>query len=264
MSYASREMSRYLGQPFELYLFQTETKTWRLTSADRKIIFNGQPFEPEAIVRTSTAQGQEIKSGTIKVTIPKDHELAQQFISYIPSTPMSLVIYRGHEGEPDSEVVTHFTGRVTMATFGDGCELSVVPESEVLKKRVPGPKYQKPCNHILYDSGCGVEKNSFKVVGTLTFVSGDTIKAAAFATKPNGWFNAGYIEKGTERRMIINHAGDTLTLLVPMAGLAVGDIIAAYAGCKRDYNDCVNKFTNGERFFGFEWIPARNPFDGLE
>jgi hypothetical protein len=87
---------------------------------------------------------------------------------------------------------------------------------------------------------------------------------AAFATKPNGWFNAGYIEKGTERRMIINHAGDTLTLLNPMAGLAVGDAITAYAGCKRDYSDCVSKFNNGERFFGFEWIPARNPFNGLE
>jgi uncharacterized phage protein (TIGR02218 family) len=139
-----------------------------------------------------------------------------------------------------------------------------VPERDVLKKRVPGPKYQKPCNHILYDAGCGVDKNLFKVTATLTSVAAETIKAAAFATKPDGWFNAGYIEKGTERRMILSHVGDTLTLLNPMAGLVVGDVITAFAGCKRDFADCNTKFNNAPNFFGFEFIPGRNPFNGLE
>jgi uncharacterized phage protein (TIGR02218 family) len=264
VTYAARETSQSSGQPFELYLFQTETQTWRLTSADRKITYNGQIYEPEAIVRTATGQGQETTSGSIKVTLPKEHAIALLFVSYIPGTPLSLVILRGHEGEPDAEVVTHFTGKVTMATFGEDCELTVVPERDVLKKRVPGPKYQKPCNHILYDSGCQVDKNLFKVTATLTNVTGETIQAAAFATKPDGWFNAGYIEKGTERRMIINHVGNTVTLLNAMAGLAVGDVITAYAGCNRSFSDCNTKFNNAPNFFGFEFIPGRNPFNGLE
>ncbi len=264
MTYTARETSQSSGQPFELYLFQTETQTWRLTSADRKITYNGQIYEPEAIIRTATGQGQETTSGSIKVTIPKEHAIALLFVSYIPSTPLSLVIFRGHEGEPDAEVVTHFTGRVTMATFGEDCELTVVPERDVLKKRVPGPKYQKPCNHILYDSGCQVDKNLFKVTATLTSVTGETIQAAAFATKPDGWFNAGYIEKGSERRMILNHVGNTVTLLNAMAGLAVSDAITAYAGCNRSFSDCNTKFNNAPNFFGFEFIPGRNPFNWLE
>lgn len=264
MSFASRETSLFQGQPFELYLFQTETQTWRLTSADRKIIYSGQLYEPEAITRTPTGQGQEMTSGAIKVTIPKEHPIALLFVSFIPSTPLSLVIFRGHEGEPDSEVVVHFTGSVTQATFGEACELNCVPERYALKKRVPGPKYQKPCNHILYDAGCQVDRNLFKLTATLNSVNGETIRAAAFATKPDGWFNAGYIEKGTERRMIINHVGDTLTLLNAMAGLVAGDVVAAYAGCNRTFSDCNGKFNNSERFFGFEFIPGRNPFNGLE
>jgi len=64
--------------------------------------------------------------------------------------------------------------------------------------------------------------------------------------------------------MILNHVGDTLTLLTAMAGLAVGQSVTAFAGCKRTLLDCDTKFNNLPFFFGFEWIPAKNPFDGLE
>ncbi len=265
MSYASRETSQSSGQPVELYLFQTQTQSWRLTSADRQLTHLGLTYEPEAISRTSTSQGQELKSGSIRVTIPKTHEIALLFLPYIPATPMSLVIYRQHDGEADSETVVNFTGKVSLAQFGDACELTCVPEQEVLKKRIPATKYQKPCNRVLYDSGCKVDKELFKVSATLTSVTGDTIVAPEFATKPNGWFRAGYIEKGYERRMIINHVGSTLTLLEPMAGLVTGDVVNAYAGCNHRYNgDCVQKFNNPIHFLGWEWIPSKNPFKGLE
>lgn len=264
MTYATRETSQHGGQPFELYLFQTETQSWRLTSADRQITHLGQLYEPEAIVRTATQQGQETSS--IKVTIPREHAIAQLFVAYIPATPLSLVIFRGHAGELESETVTHFTGQVTAAQFTEDCELTCLPERGVLKRRIPGPKYQKQCNHILYDSGCQVDKNLFKVTGTLTSVSADglTIQAAAFGTKPDGFFNAGYIEKGAERRMVVSHLGTTLTLFNAMAGLVVGDVIAGFAGCKRDFNDCNTKFDNAPHFFGFEFIPSRNPFDEIQ
>lgn len=263
MSYAARETSQYSGQPYELYLFQTQTDTWRMTSADGAITYLGNSYEPEAITRTPTSQGVEVKSGEVRVTIPKTHPIALLYLPFIPATPMSLVIYRGHDAE--SEVVVNFTGRVATATFGDACELACVPEQEALKKRIPGPKYQKQCNRILYAPGCDVDRELFRVTGNLSSVVGAVIQAPEFATKPNGWFNAGYIEKGFERRMILSHTGNALTLLQAMAGLAVGDVISAYAGCKRNYNgDCVQKFNNGANFFGFEWIPLINPFRGTE
>jgi hypothetical protein len=227
VSYASRETSQFSGEPIELYLFQTQSQTWRLTSADEPKTLNGQVYTPETIIRTSTNQSQENKAGTIKVSIPKEHAIAQLFVSYIPSTPLNIVIFRTHDGEADAQAVVHFTGRVTMATLGDDCDLNCAPDQDILRRVIPGPQYQKPCNRILYAPGCDVDKNLFKVLATLTFVNSDTIKSLLFATKPDGWFNNGYIEKITERRMVINHVGDTLVLMNGMAGLSVGDQIAA-------------------------------------
>lgn len=114
MSYNSRETSVSSGQPFELYLFQTQTQSWRFTSADEAQSYQGAAYSPESISRTNTSQNAEVSGGHIKVTIPKDHTIAQMFVAYIPSTPLTLVIYRGHRGEADSEMKVAFTGRVLL------------------------------------------------------------------------------------------------------------------------------------------------------
>ena len=263
MTFDARESSIYGGQPFELYLFQTETQTWRLTSSDRTISYLGNDYTPEAIQRTATSQGLELKSGAVKVTLPKTHEIAQMFLPYIPSTPLSLVIYRGHKDE--AEVVVHFTGRVTSAQFGDECVLTAVPEQEVLKRKIPAQKYQSQCNNILYDTGCGVDKELFRVTATLDTVDGDEVTATEFDAEADGHFDNGYLEKGVERRFILKHVGDTLTLLQPMAGLVAGDEVSCFPGCNRKFTgDCTIRYDNGDHFFGFDRIPKRNPFDGVE
>ena len=137
------------------------------------------------------------------------------------------------------------------------------PEQQTLKRTLPPARYQKQCNRILYDPGCGVARAAFKVTGVLSSVAGAVIRAPEFAAKPDGWFAAGYVELGVERRMILDHTGDTLTLRTAMPSLHVGVSLAAYAGCMRDSGTCNAKFNNGARFFGFEWIPTRNPFDGI-
>lgn len=60
------------------------------------------------------------------------------------------------------------------------------------------------------------------------------------------------------------HVGEELDLITPMAGLAVNDQVSAFPGCQRTYSDCVNKFNNGPRFFGFPGIPSKNPFDRVD
>ncbi len=267
MSYNSRETSANGAQPFELYLFQTQTQTWRLTSADEAKVYQGNGYSLETVKRTNTSQSAEVKGGHIKVTIPKDHPIAQQFVSYIPSTPLSLVIYRGHDGEADSEVVTNFTGRVLSAQFttADTCELDCAPDTEILKRNIASACFQRPCNRILFDDGCTMMKTAWRVMGTVQSISADglTVTIAACGTKPDGWFQTGYMEKGTERRMVWTHAGTSISLINVMAGLKVGDAVYVYAGCDRTYsgaNGCTTKFNNGVNFMGWEWIPGTNPF----
>ncbi len=267
MSYDSREGGISSGRPFELYYFVTETKVWRLTSCDKARTFQGQQFAPEAIVRTNTSQSAEVKGGRIKVTVPKNHEIAQLFISFIPNTPLTLVIYRGHDGEAEGEMKVAFTGRVLLGRFttDDKCELDCAPDSEILKRHIATACYQRPCNRILFDAGCGLSKDSWKVSGTVQSVSGDglTVTIPECATKANSWLAAGYIEKGTERRMVITHSGSEITLMNHMTGLEAGDSVNVYAGCDHTHsgaNGCTTKFNNGVNFMGWEWIPSKNPF----
>jgi uncharacterized phage protein (TIGR02218 family) len=264
MTYASRETSQYSGQPFELFLFQTAEQVWRLTSSDKVRTYMGEHYAPTALTHSEPNQGVELASGSIKLQLPADHEIALLFRAYIPVSPLWLTIYRAHEGEADSETVTYWTGKVTKATFAETCELECVPEQQALKKSVPCAVFGSQCNRVLYDAGCGVSRLAFRVQGTLLSVAGDQIAAPEFAARPSGWWVNGYVEFGSERRMIIRHVGPLLTLMTGMASLAVGAQVFVYAGCNRKSSDCAGKFSNLVNFFGFEWVPTKNPFNGVQ
>lgn len=263
MTYDTREVSLHSGEPFELFLFELDGAAWHITSGDKERVHLGETYRRVAMSRSETSQGQEIKSGTIRITIPRDHEIADQFKHYLPASPMSVVIYRGHDGDPATEYVVHFTGFVTTARFTDSCELTVAPEQELLKRRIPAPEYQRRCNHILYDAGCGILRDDFKTVATVTFALGVTVKSAEFAALSSGWLDSGYLEKGFERRMILRHIGDTVQIITKFPGLQAGDVVNAFAGCARTAGVCVSKFNNLGRFLGFEFIPGKNPFRGV-
>jgi hypothetical protein len=59
--------------------------------------------------------------------------------------------------------------------------------------------------------------------------------------------------------MVIDHVGDTLTLLTP-ASIPPGTPVAAYSGC--DHTDgpggCA-KYENNLNYGGQKWIPLKNP-----
>lgn len=265
MTYAAQETSRYAGQPFELYWFATNTLNAYLTSGDESRAYLGNTYTPEAIERTEVDFNQELQSQSITVRLPIDSVIAQQFVSYIPSSPMSLVIFRGHETDGAGEVVTYFTGRVSAARFDEVCELTVLPEQALLKRQVPGPRYQSQCNWVWGSPACGVNKGTYAVTAVVTAIAGsngDTITAAALGAQTSGYFTAGWIERGDERRMIILHTGSTAQLITPMPSLQVGDTITIYPGCQRTASDCRNKFGNYQHFSGFDRVPGRNPFQG--
>jgi len=267
MSFDSRETSRYDGQPYELYLFSTEDAEYRFTGEDTARTAQGEVWTPAIITHSGTNQSTEVSGGHITVTIPRDHVIALMFVSFIPSTPLYLTMLRGHDG--DSQIVVIFTGRVQSCKFAadDTCELDCAPESELLKREIATSLFQRPCNRVLFDAGCGADKETYKKSGTVASVSADglTVTAAVFSSMANGWFTTGYIERGAHKRMIVAHTGNTATLMNAMPGLAAGAEINAYPGCDRTHNGCVQKFGNGANFFGYQWMPDKNPFaSGME
>lgn len=119
---------------------------------------------------------------------------------------------------------------------------------------------------MLYGGACGASPITHRVQGAVSGVSGAAItvpSAAGFAT---GHFAGGYAtwQAGglTEKRMIVAHAGDLVTLSAVPPGLSAGAAVMLYPGCDHTLVTCEAKFANSANFGGFPFIPTKNPFGG--
>lgn len=260
MTIDAREKSTYSSEPWECYLFSCGALEWKYTSGDETRVLFGKTFTPEAITRTEITQNQEMNSGEITVKLPLDNPVARLFTGQSPSQPVSLVVYRGQEG--DAEITTTFTGIVASAPCKGTAELKVVTDQDALKIGIPALTYSSQCPRVLFSRGCGVDKAAYMVPATLTYASGRVIKSAAFATKPNGYFNAGWVELEGAAQTVVSHVGDTLTLVDPLAGVAVGLVVIAYPGCQGTEAYCHDTFNNLDNCLAFSHIPSINPFGG--
>lgn len=263
MTYNANEISKYSSRPFELYFWSTADQQWFYTSAAKKTTYVSHIYTPLALSRSEIDQNGEAKSGGLRVTVPRTSDLAALFMAFLPVSPLLLTIYRGHYGDDDSEVKQMFTGKVISAKFGDFCVLTIAPEQYILQQRVPAIQYQQQCPWVVYGPGCELDRNLFRLAGTVSALSANklSITSSAFAAKPNGWLNAGYIELGNQKRFINSHVGSVVTILDVIPGLIVGSSVAAFAGCMRNNVDCIQKFNNYKRFMGFPNLPGRNPFE---
>jgi len=260
MSYDALEKSTADGQPWEIYLFRTEGVTFRITSADQTISYLGQDYEPATIHRTELEHTNEVVSGQIKVSIPPAHPLAQLFVPYMPPTPMSLTIWGGHYG--DAEVVVVFKGQISSAAFGDECEFTCSSALYLMQRMIPKKLQQSNCAHVFGDVRCGINLELFTTFGAIAAVNaaGDQVTVPEFAGLAHS-LKAGYFVRGSDARMIVDHTGDVVTLLAPIPGLQVGEVVSGVAGCQHTYPACQG-YANTANFLGFDLIPITNPFDG--
>lgn len=266
MSLDAREKSTHQAAPIEVYRFASGTQTWNFTSSDGRVTLNVpgigvELFEPEALSRGEPEYSQEDQSGSIKITLPRLNPIAVLLMAGLPAAPVSLTIYRHHED--DGEVIVLFVGKIVQALFsGAQAELMAAPLSQILRRRIPRTAFQKACNRLLYGPGCDVARSSFTDPGTVLSVSGVTVQAAVFATRADGWYEAGYLERlDGSRQYVTAHAGNTVTLQYPFFGLAVGETIKGIAGCRRrEKEDCTDKFNNLVNHLGFKRIPSKNPY----
>lgn len=263
MSFDSREKSLYQGQPVECYRFVLGATTYLWTSADVNVVLPTGTYTPAVIGRTELDLGDEAFSGNLTVTVPIDSPVVAPFMPYVPGAQLIVTIFRAHRGEESLAVPIFLGSMISIAAKDESASFLLAPMGESLNRKIPLLTYQPLCNWALYGAGCGVLVASFTDTVVLDSVSGVTVVAAAFASRPNGWYRNGYFtDPGGELRMIVNHVGNTLTLISPYAALAAGQTVKATAGCDRLKPTCKTKFNNYDRFFGFPDVPQTNPFVG--
>lgn len=266
MTYQARETTVHAGAPVELYRFHRRAECWPYTSADQPITLNAQTYAPVAISRGELEQGDEQSATTLEVHAYRGLAVAEQFVAGNPPTPVELEVIRLHRG--DAEPVQVFRGEVANCRFSGGeATLRCVSTQGALERQVPRPLYQRVCNHALYDPGCGLDPAAWMTPGVVSAVNGVQITVPEAAALGADYLRAGFLRVtgGDARAFITKHlAGGALLLLNPLAELQVGTAVQLYAGCDRLVDTCQTKFNNLPNFFGFPFMPERNPFTQLE
>jgi uncharacterized phage protein (TIGR02218 family) len=266
MSYDERETSVAGGKPVECFYLSRGDLEWLMTSADRAVVLPGIGIcEPGDIVAGGQDLREEDQNGSVELQLPRTSPIVEPYISFPPAEKTLVRIYRAHRGE-ENDTSCIFVGWIAGVTFADG-SIAIVNCTSILAgagQRIPGLAYTAQCNHALYGPGCDVIAANFRdsiTVESIVFSGGRaTLTSPQFALREDGWFTAGWLERATgERRMIVDHVGDTVQLMNRFSELDSCEVLSAYAGCDLTRAMCIARFNNVLNFLGFEWIPCRNP-----
>jgi len=263
MAYLTDETSVQSGAPREVYRFTGTYNSYFLTSFYEILTVNGQDYTPLTIERNALKVGtQEEDQLALEVTMPFTHPMVREY-AYDQAPPALLCeIFRVHESDPNDSVLL-WKGRVTAFTVEGKIAKLRVPSifGYILAGSAPTPRYQAPCNHVLYDERCGVDEVSNRQSTTITGVFKNIITVAV-NTFVGSDLIAGMIRLNSsgEARMIVSITGLDITVSYPFSTLRVGDAIQLIRGCDHSFATCKTKFSNSARYGGTPLVPARNPF----
>lgn len=265
MSYASRETSTDASSPVELYEFRRGGQAWRYTSGAQDASYANYRYLAVPMRRGSIEQTGEIGKSGLRITLARDVEIAQAFIATPPSEVTLLTVYRQHRS--DAETVAIWMGRVLNVEWhGSEVELNCEPAYTSLQRTGLRRLYQRNCPHVLYGTSCQASAVDHRVPGTVASVAGVALNVPAAAGYATGHFAGGFATWAangiTEKRMIVAHHQDVVTLSAVPPGLAVAYTVYLYPGCHRTLATCTAKFGNSAHFGGFPFIPTKNPFGG--
>lgn len=266
MSFDTVERSAAGRKPVELFAFFRDYQAWRYTSADRAITSGGAEFLPRPISRSAIETSSEMARGALKITAPRDLEVADLYRISPPTIPVTFTLQQLHYG--DGEAVLLWSGRITTVDFqGAAAIITLEPVFTSLRRIGLRRIYQRQCPHVLYGTACRANRDSFRVDSTVDAISGTTVSVPAAAGYAAGHFAGGFIEYPVElgiaeRRFITDHAGAGLTLSSTPVGLVVGAAVKVFPGCDHTLATCASKFGNALNFGGFPYFPQKNPFAG--
>jgi len=264
MSYDSVQLSQYGGEPVMLYRFASTSsnKVWLYTNDGAPVVRGSETYESSAIRHGGIEQNVTEGPQPIEITLPSSTDLAAQFRSFLPASPIVVTVFARHR--PDAEFVTIFVGECETAQY-DNEGIATIPAQPFgykLRRNVPWPRFCGPCNWALYSEGCGVSLEPYRVDVTIQVINGLEVQAAALASKPINWFTAGFaVRQSTgETRWCVPHDGNRAILISAFPGLAAGEVVSFYAGCDGSETTCSSKFDNLVNHMGFPDVPTKNPY----
>jgi len=251
-------------KPAELYHIWklNEDVHYKYTSGDVAVVYNGNTYNPATIERDSVQYDIKLEVSSLKIRAAR---ITIPIIEYLAINPLDLYwieVLKLFRDQAPLEASVVFLGQIKSVGFnGVAAEVNCAGFETYLQRGVPRYRYSPNCNHVLYDSKCGLDKALYKADAVLTDLSSDGMEltSATFALEADDYYTFGYAEFGVAKRMIVYHVGDIVRLNYRIPGLVSGNTVIVYAGCDLSIEMCRDKFNNVDNFLGFVWIPIDNP-----
>lgn len=247
----------------ELYEFTSGSTVYRYTSANADVSHGGHTWEAVPIERSSIVSSENPKAEPLQIDTVHDHPVSMLHIAIPPDQPVSVVVF-DYDGTTSTAL---WRGKIAGVTW-EGARSYLDCRSSRVSHDRPGPRgrYQTMCRHALYGRACGVDKDLFKVVGTVTALSTTnprSFTSLAVEMEPTpAQYTGGYVLMNSQSRLITQVFADGVVLLsAPVVGIAVGMSFEAFKGCDRSQSTCKNKFNNVENFGGITTFPIHNPYN---
>lgn len=268
MNFKQIETSLDSRQPVRLYEFSRGVFRWLYNSSAINITVNNMIFKSllGGIADNGIIRSDGGESNKIVITAPSDIEVAGLFIDVAPSQPIVLKMYNSHLGLDTATQV--WQGEVVTVNFSasNQVKITAMPTEAVANRLGATQTYSRPCNAVLYDKRCKVNKEQYKKTGSIMQLDLTRIQVINAAHLPDGWFTGGYIEYAIgngelDTRAIESHTGDSFNLLGGTAGLSVGMAISFYPGCNLT-SDCLNKFNNLLNMRATPYLKDKSLFNG--
>lgn len=174
-------------------------------------------------------------------------------------------VFMPQPGNTTPGAITLFSGYVAgVVPSSTSVKLTAKSDLAKLLRQMPRNLYQPGCSHILYDAGCGLNKASFTVSGTVSASPAPTpLAVATNLSAADGYFELGVMTftsgacTGAQRGVRgFTASGGIVALAVSLpATPAAGDTFTIFPGCAKTQAVCDTKFVNIVHFRGFPYIP---------
>lgn len=259
----TNELSDDDSKSVELYEIIDGTTTYRYTTGADTLTITSHKWTAIPIKRSSFERTDNLLKSGVKLEVSSKTDFAKLFLSEIPERVMIVNIYSA-DSDVTSDKMLQFSGRIVeYEAKSSSIELNIEPIPTTASRAGFNVKYQRICRHRLYSSQCGATASKFRVISTVTSNTGLVITLASDGGKPDQHFTAGYVYADGVYRMISYHKGNNVTLIRPAPSIKVGSEIIVFAGCDLMAETCKNKFGNEANYGGFDFIPTKNPFNGV-
>lgn len=272
--FSTEETSVQDGQPILLFTFVLPTATHTLTNAEQDVVFGGITYTAISISHSNRTVMPTGKVRELSITMPAKHALPQTLLSGgIPPRDCLVTITKIHRSALDGSLSL---GTVAWQVW-KGYIVGVGTDGQYVQFRVPSKlddqfnvqlpmaTAQRTCGHILYDRGCNVSRTDPTkfVETTIAIISADglTLTLTSDGGKSDNAFAFGEIVRPVdgERRSVLTHIGNAITIDVPFKTLVVGDSVTVFIGCDHSLNHCLNIHNNIPNFGGHPDMPTTNP-----